>query len=248
MKKSYHSMLDAASDVMATLAMLILAGGAPAAAVMVSLSPSIARRCPALGRRPNPVPPPSEDPEEEVRQSGVRPRVLAGLGGQPAGEFGHVVEVGLEGAQALGQAAQFRDQVLALRLRQVGLDPLPAAPVLARREAEDLAPPRGERRGDVRGAGRRRIDRQLLDRLQEDGAALGQALLHRQAPGHPEGHFGGIDAVGLALYQGDLQVRDREAELALLQAVADALLDGGDPLLGDRAADHLLAEDEAGAA
>ncbi len=51
--------------------------------------------------------------------------------------------------------------------------------------------------------------------------------------------------MGLAVDQGDLQVGDREAELALLQSVANALLDGGNPVLRHRAADHALAEDDA---
>src|SRR5471032_2382808 len=143
MKKSYHSMLEAASEVSASLAMLILAAGAPAAAVMVSLSTD----CAALSRawkKGYPSSSPERRPGGGVRKSGVRPRALAGFGGQPAGEFGHVVEVGLEGAQPLGQAPQFGDQVLAFRLRQIGLDALPAAPILAGREAEDLAAPGGE--------------------------------------------------------------------------------------------------------
>ncbi len=101
-----------------------------------------------------------------------------------------MVEVGLEGAQPLGEAAQLGDQALALGLRQVGLDPLPAAPVFPRSQPQDLATPGGQRGGDVGGAGRGRIDRQLLDRLQQDRPAAGQALVHRQRTGHAESHFG----------------------------------------------------------
>src|SRR5947209_7732606 len=148
MKKSYHSMLDAASEVSASLPMLILPADAVAAAVMVPL-PNCARRDPALAARGSAVPPPSEEPEggfgasNPRRVLGVRPRTLAlaGLSRQSAGELGHVIEVGLEGAQTLGQAAQFGDQALAFGLGQIGLDPLPAAPVFAWRQAQDLAAP-----------------------------------------------------------------------------------------------------------
>src|SRR5438128_7868972 len=66
---------------------------------------------------------------EKGRGLRLRPVRLGGFLGGAAVEFAHVVEVGFEGAEALGQAAEFGDQVLALALRQVGLDPLPAAPV-----------------------------------------------------------------------------------------------------------------------
>ena len=54
-----------------------------------------------------------------------------------------MVEIGLERAQALGQAAKLRDQPLSrlLRLRQMSLDPLPACASHYGAQAPGIWPP-----------------------------------------------------------------------------------------------------------
>src|SRR5712692_7047424 len=58
-----------------------------------------------------------------------------------ADEFRHVVEFEGEGTDAGGRRAYLDDKVADLRFRHFGAHHVPAAPVLARVEAEDLTAP-----------------------------------------------------------------------------------------------------------
>ena len=61
--------------------------------------------------------------------------------GRAAGQLGHVVEAGREGADAGGRRAQLDDEVADLRLRDHGVEHVPALPAGPRVVAEDLAAP-----------------------------------------------------------------------------------------------------------
>ena len=86
-------------------------------------------------------------------------------------------------------------------------------------------------------------DLQLADGLQQNGAGIGQTGLVGQLSGGLEGHFGGVDGVIGAVEQGGLQVDHRVAgQHAVLHGLPQALLNGGEEVLGHRAAEDLLAE------
>src|SRR5262245_58499951 len=92
-----------------------------------------------------------------------------------------VIELPGEGANAHRQRAQIDDEVVKLRLRQIGIDLVPALPALLRGEAEDLAAPTADEAMDARreivGYG----DLHRTDRLQKDRIALRHALAHGDA-------------------------------------------------------------------
>src|ERR1051325_5114571 len=69
----------------------------------------------------------------------LRTRALDDLVGELAGQLREVVEGALEGADAGGRRAEFHDKVADFRLRNEGLDDVPALPARPRVEAEDLA-------------------------------------------------------------------------------------------------------------
>ena len=71
--------------------------------------------------------------------------------GQLSTKFGHVIKHGFEYAKAVGQAAKFYDEFVALRLRHVGLDFVPTGPVRLGGEADDLPAQSGEAGGYFRG-------------------------------------------------------------------------------------------------
>ncbi len=92
-------------------------------------------------------------------------------------------------------------------------------------------------------------DGDLVDRLEQRHLALLGGLPQRQRAGGLERGVGGVDAVRLAVDQGDPQVDHRVAgDQAALHLGADALLDRRDVVVRHRAADDLVDELEAGAA
>src|SRR5262249_56957237 len=71
--------------------------------------------------------------------------------------------------------------------------------------------------------------------------------LEAERPRHLEAHLRRVDGVVLAVEAGDLHVDDGIAEhAAVLHRLDNALLDGGDELTRDGAADDLVDELEAG--
>src|SRR5712691_1034427 len=78
--------------------------------------------------------------------------------------------------------------------------------------------------------------------------SLARRFFHRHRAGDLERHFTRIDIVERAVHQLDLHVHHRIAgEDAVLQRLFHALLDRTDVFLGDRAADDVVLEHEAGA-
>src|SRR6266568_4227099 len=118
--------------------------------------------------------------------------------------------------------------------------------IAARVHTLDLAAPRVQIADDVahEGLGRHHLD--VHDRLEEDRARLGGALLEPDRSGDLERHLGRVDLVVAAVGDLDLEVHHREARQdAALHGLDDALLDGADELLRDRAPDDDVLEFEA---
>ena len=81
------------------------------------------------------------------------------------------------------------------------------------------------------------------------GLAGFHAFAEGDAAGHLEGHFVGVDVVVAAVVDGGLEVDDGVAgEVAAGGGLDDALLDGGDEVAGDGAAEDFAGELEAAAA
>src|SRR2546426_8028177 len=77
---------------------------------------------------------------------------------------------------------------------------------------------------------------------------LARRFFHRHRAGDLERHFTRIDVVERAVHQLNLHIHHRIAgEHAVLQRLFHALLDRTDVFLGDRAADDVVLEHEAGA-
>lgn len=75
------------------------------------------------------------------------------------------------------------------------------------------------------------------------------AFLKASEPGHFEGHFRGVDRVVAAVIEADLEVHDRAAgDEAAGRAFLNALVDGGDVVARDGAADDGVFEHVAGTA
>ena len=58
-----------------------------------------------------------------------------------SGQFGQVIKNRGKRGQSLAERAQFRVKAVQRRLRQQGLNPLPARPIRMRRQAKDLSAP-----------------------------------------------------------------------------------------------------------
>ena len=89
----------------------------------------------------------------------------------------------------------------------------------------------------------------MHDRLEQRRARGLHGLLIGKRAGDLEGHFRRVDIVVLPVLQSDAEIDHREAgQVALLARVLDPLLDRGDVLARDRAAEDLVDELEVGAA
>ena len=159
-----------------------------------------------------------------------------------------MIEVPFEAADPEGQRAQLDDQVPELGLGHLALDLVPAVPAGLGFEAEDLAAPAADQAVDLGGEIRRHVDGHLVDRLEQDRRAVGQAFGHGHAAGGLERLVGAVDRMVLTVEQGDREVDHRKAERPALQVVLGAVLDRRDVLPGHRAADDLVDELEALAA
>ena len=168
--------------------------------------------------------------------------------GGAADEFGHVIELEGEAADAGGGRAHLHDQVADLRFRHLHAHHVPAVPALAGVEAEDLAAPSRHQRVHLRGRFRREDDLHLIDRLEQHRLALRQSLVDGEAAGELERHVGGVDGVIGAVDQLHRDVDHREAERPVLERVDDALLHRRDVVARHHAALDLLGEGEARAA
>src|SRR5260370_11761167 len=149
---------------------------------------------------------------------------------RPSGQLLQVVELGAEGADALGYRADLDDHVGDLRLRHQCRDLVPAVPAGAGVVAEELAAAARDQPLDARRrlAGRRH--RHLEDRLEQDRPALGHGLAHGDACRHLERHFRAVDRVELAVEQRDFEIDDRLADRAFLGVVNQPFLDAGNEL------------------
>ncbi len=89
--------------------------------------------------------------------------------------------------------------------------------------------------------------RDLVHRLEQQNLRLLRGIAERVPAGHLEGHVGGVDRVGLAVNERDPDVdHGVTGAHALLHLCPHSLLDAGDELAWDRAADHLVDELKAG--
>src|SRR4051794_6444677 len=150
------------------------------------------------------------------------------LVGGTAGDFGHAVELPRKAAGAGGGGAQFHDQVADLGFRHGGADAVPARPVVAGVEAQDLAAPRRQDGVDFRRRLCRTDDLHNMDRLQQHRLALRQCFAHAGPRRRTEREIGGIDAVVGAVRQSDVDVDDGEAERPARETVDHALFDRAD--------------------
>src|SRR5271166_2329594 len=159
-----------------------------------------------------------------LRRLPRRDDLLRGL----AGEFGHVVELEGEGANAGGGRTYLDDEVADLGLRHQRAHRVPAGPAFAGVEAENLPAPAGQDRVDLRGRVSRAHDLHLMDRLQQHRIALRQRLDDADAAGGAERHVGGVDGVIGAIDQRHRDVDHGKTERAFLERVDHTFLDRGD--------------------
>src|SRR5215468_11047276 len=103
-----------------------------------------------------------------------------------ARQFGHMVEFESEGTDAGRGRAYLDDQISNLRFRHLGAHGVPAIPVFARVETEDLTSPAREDGVHFRGRFVRADDFYLMDRLQQHGLALRQAFRDSDTAGGAE--------------------------------------------------------------
>src|SRR6476661_1027193 len=162
-----------------------------------------------------------------------------------AHEFGHMVELEREAADAGGRRAHLHDEIADFRFRHLHAHHVPAVPALARVEAEDLAAPPRHEPVHLGGCLRRTDDLDLVDRLEQYRLALRQSIVDREPTGELKRHVGGIDRVIGAVDQLRRDVDHREAERTVLERVDDAFLHRRNVVAGHDAALDLLAEAEA---
>src|SRR5882762_6206910 len=98
---------------------------------------------------------------------------------------------------------------------------------------------------DVAGVIRGGRDLHGHDGLEQDRPGVHEHLLEPHRRRDLKRHVGGVHVMGGAVIEGDLHVHHRIAgDYPLLHAVADALLDGGDEVARDRAAEDVVDEFE----
>ena len=103
--------------------------------------------------------------------------------GDLAGQLGHMVELGVEGADPGGRRSELDDQVLDLRTPAYAPRPCPSRASRARVEAQQLPAPRRDDLVDLRRRVGRHGDLDRHDRLEQHRRALRHALAHGDAPG-----------------------------------------------------------------
>src|SRR5215831_8473669 len=166
------------------------------------------------------------------------------LGGA-AHEFGHVIELEGEAADAGGGRAHLHDEIADLRLGHLHAHHVPAVPTLAGVEAEDLTAPSRHERVHLGGRLRRADDLDLIDRLEQHRLALRQSLVDGEPTSELKRHVGGIDGVIGAVVYLRCYVDHREAEGPVLERVDDARLHRRNVIARHHAALDLLGEAEA---
>ena len=113
--------------------------------------------------------------------------------------------------------------------------------------AQHPAPPAGQIPQDRADQRIGDCDRDRVDGFEQADRTVLGGVAQGECPRHLEGHIGGIDAVGLAVDQCHPQVDHGIAGAdALLHLCRDTLLDAGDELSRNGAADDLVDELETG--
>ena len=146
-----------------------------------------------------------------------------------------------EGASGLGDGPQVDGVGGHLTHGHLGLHDLVA--VVVGVHAHDAATALVEVADDIAHIAVGNGDLQLTDGLQQHGVGLGQSGLVGQLGGRLKGHFRGVHGVIGTIVQGGLQVHYRvTGQHTVLHSLPQALLHGGEVVLGHSAAHDFLAE------
>src|SRR5262249_21711385 len=138
--------------------------------------------------------------------------------------------------------AYLDDQISNLRFRHLGAHGVPAIPVFARVETEDLTSPAREDGVHFRGRFVRADDFYLMDRLQQHGLALRKAFRDSDTAGGAERLIRRVDRVIRPINQCDRHVDDRKAKWPVLERVYDPLLHRGNVIARNDAAGNSVFE------
>src|SRR5262249_6425528 len=146
---------------------------------------------------------------------------------QTPGELLQVIEPPGERPHAHRQRTQIDDEIMKLRLRQIGIHLVPALPPLFRAEAEYLAAATTDKpmHAGSEIVGDRYLHR--TDRLKQNRFAFRHPFAHGDASCRLERHIRAVDGVVLAVIESDGNVDHRKTERPPTEEFARTFLDGG---------------------
>src|SRR5947209_7152207 len=83
----------------------------------------------------------------------------------------------------------------------------------------------------------------MHDRLEQRGPSLLHGFFEGEGAGDLEGHVGRVDVVVFAVVENGAEIDDREAgQVTARGGLANSSFDGGNPVLGDGAAENVVDE------